>query len=160
MVYDYNSTTEQEVSYPMAWQFSSRAPVYMQIVSRIRADILNGVYRADEQIPAVRQLAFEAGVNPNTMQRAFAVLEAENLFVTRGTIGRFITSDSAVLDHAREVMRREAVEQILADARAVGMEPAELIDRIHTYIRDTETEAEHPTENADGAPPVEEDPHP
>ena len=58
----------------MAWQFTSRAPVYMQIVSRIRADILGGVYRPDEQIPSVRQLALTAGVNPNTMQRAFTVL--------------------------------------------------------------------------------------
>ena len=74
----------------MAWSFTSRAPVYMQIVSRIRADILGGVYQPDQQIPAVRQLALTAGVNPNTMQRAFAVLEAEQLFITRGTIGRFM----------------------------------------------------------------------
>ena len=45
----------------MAWSFTSRAPVYMQIVSRIRADILGGVYQPDQQIPAVRQLAQTAG---------------------------------------------------------------------------------------------------
>lgn len=115
----------------MAWTFTSRAPVYLQIVSRVRADILNGVYKADQQIPAVRQLAFEAGVNPNTMQRAFAVLEAERLFVTRGTVGRFITGDAEVLARARETMLRETVEQILADAAAVGLTPRELVERIN-----------------------------
>ncbi|MBQ9151227.1 MAG: GntR family transcriptional regulator [Clostridia bacterium] len=120
----------------MAWQFSSRAPVYMQIVSRIRADILSGVYKADEQIPSVRQLAFEAGVNPNTMQRAFSVLEAEQLFVTRGTVGRFITTDTNVLDRARETLRHETVARLVEEAQAVGMSPDELIDAIRAYNRD------------------------
>ncbi len=126
----------------MAWTFTSGSPVYLQIVSRIRADILNGTYRSDQQMPTVRQLAMEAGVNPNTMQRAFAVLEAEHLFVTRGTVGRFITTDEEVLRKAREVMRRETVERLIAEARSVGMEPDELIERIQAY---TDTGQSEPT---------------
>ncbi len=128
----------------MAWPFSTRAPVYLQIVSHIRADILNGVYKADEQIPSVRQLAMEAGVNPNTMQRAFAVLEAEHLFVTRGTVGRFITTDTAVLNEAREVLHRETVARLIDEARTVGIEPDELIDRIRAHSNQA-TAAEPPS---------------
>ncbi len=117
----------------MAWPFSSQSPVYLQIVSRIRADILNGVYQADQQIPTVRQLAIEAGVNPNTMQRAFTVLEAEHLFVTRGTIGRFITTDTSVLERARSVMRQETVERLIAEAEAVGIGSEELMDAIREH---------------------------
>ncbi len=117
----------------MAWTFTSGTPVYLQIVSRIRADILNGTYRTDEQIPPVRQLAMEAGVNPNTMQRAFAVLEAEKLFETRGTVGRFITTDETVLREAGEVMRQETVARLIAEAAAVGIGPDELIERIRAY---------------------------
>lgn len=120
----------------MAWHFTSRAPVYLQIVSRIRADILSGVYKADEQIPSVRQLAFEAGVNPNTMQRAFAVLEDEQLFVTRGTIGRFITTDTAALDKAREALRRETVDRLLEEAKSVGLEPDQLVEAIRTRLQE------------------------
>lgn len=120
----------------MAWHFTSRAPVYLQIVSRIRADILGGVYKADEQIPPVRQLAFEAGVNPNTMQRAFAVLEDEQLFVTRGTVGRFITTDTAVLERAREALRRETVARLLEEAKAVGLEPDQLIEAIRNRLQE------------------------
>ena len=121
----------------MAWHFASGTPVYLQIVSRIRADILLGVYPPDTQIPSVRQLACEAGVNPNTMQRAFTVLESGPLFVTRGTLGRFITTDTAVLDKARAVLRRETVARILAEAAAVGITPAELISDISTTSKST-----------------------
>lgn len=120
----------------MAWHFTSRAPVYLQIVSRIRADILGGVYKADEQIPPVRQLAFEAGVNPNTMQRAFSVLEEEQLFVTRGTVGRFITTDTAVLERAREALRHETVARLLEEAKAVGLEPDQLIEAIRNRLQE------------------------
>ncbi len=119
----------------MAWHFSSQAPVYLQIVSRIRADILSGVYKADEQIPSVRQLAVEAGVNPNTMQRAFSALEAEHLFVTRGTLGRFITTDAAVLERARETLVSETVTRFVEEAAAVGLSPEALIEHIHAHIR-------------------------
>ena len=117
----------------MAWQFTSRAPVYLQIVSRIRADILSGVSSPDQQIPSVRQLAFEAGVNPNTMQKAFTVLEAERLFVTRGTVGRFITTDTDALNEARQILRRETIARLVEEAGAVGISPEELIEGIRAY---------------------------
>ncbi len=131
----------------MAWSFTSRAPVYMQIVSRIRADILGGVYQPDQQIPAVRQLAQTAGVNPNTMQRAFAVLEAEQLFITRGTIGRFITTDTEVLARAREVMRQETVARLVEEAAAVGLTPEELIKSIRAYTESFPAPSEEPSQS-------------
>ncbi len=116
----------------MPWSFTGDSPVYLQIVSRLRADILNGTYRSDGQLPPVRQLAMEAGVNPNTMQRALSILEAEGLFDTRGTVGRFITTDAAVLERARETLQRETTERILHEASAVGLTPDALIARIHS----------------------------
>ncbi len=111
----------------MAWQFSSKQPVFKQIVSHIRADILNGVYQPEQQIPAVRALALEAGVNPNTMQRALADLEAEGLLISRGTVGRFVTSDTETLDKARAEMRQETIERLISDAAAMGITKEELI---------------------------------
>lgn len=98
----------------MAWQFRGHSPVYRQIVRHIRADILSGCYQPDEQIPPVRQLAMEAGVNPNTMQRALSALEDEGLLVSRGTVGRFVTSDEEAqaagltLDDLVQYIREEA----------------------------------------------------
>ena len=123
----------------MAWIFTSRAPVYLQIVSRLRADILSGVYSPDQQIPSVRQLAFEAGVNPNTMQKAFALLEAEQLFVTRGTVGRFITTDTDVLENARRILRRETITRLIEEAGAVGISPEELIEGIRACTESSDS---------------------
>ena len=131
----------------MAWQFTSHAPVYMQIVSRIRADILSGVYPPDSQIPPVRQLALAAGVNPNTMQRAFAVLEAERLFITRGTVGRFITTDTEVLERAREILRQETVVHLVEEAAAVGMTPDELIESIRALVQASPASLHETTSN-------------
>ncbi|MCQ2430335.1 MAG: GntR family transcriptional regulator [Clostridia bacterium] len=111
----------------MAWQFNSKQPVFKQIVSHIRADILNGVYQPEQQIPPVRTLALEAGVNPNTMQRALADLEAEGLLISRGTVGRFVTSDTQTLDKSRAEMRQETIERLISDAAARGITREELI---------------------------------
>lgn len=114
----------------MAWQFNSREAVFLQIAARLRGEILCGKYPPDSQIPPVRQLALEAAVNPNTVQKALAHLEEEGLLHARGTVGRFVTSDPAVLDAARAKMRRDAVRSWLAEAAALGMTRAELIHYI------------------------------
>ena len=114
----------------MPWQFNRTEAVFLQITRRLRNDILTGKYPQDRQFPPVRQLAAEAAVNPNTMQKALLQLEREGLLYARGTVGRFVTTDSAVLAEARERMRRETVRSLLAEARALGITKAELIQFI------------------------------
>ena len=112
----------------MPWQFHNRSPVFLQIADRVRADILAGKYPPDTQIPSVRHLAFEASVNPNTMQRALTQLEDEGLLSSRGTLGRFVTSDPAVLETARVTMRETTLQQLLKDAIALGFTKSDLIN--------------------------------
>ena len=114
----------------MAWSFNGREPVFMQIVQRLRADIICGKYSPDEQFPSVRQLASIAAVNPNTMQKALTCLEEEGLLYNKGTVGRFVTVDEAVIDRAREELRRQMVKNMLFEARALGITENELINYI------------------------------
>ena len=58
----------------MRWFFSNDAPIYTQLIEQIRVGIVTGVFPKGERLPSVRDLATEAGVNPNTMQRAMAEL--------------------------------------------------------------------------------------
>lgn len=129
----------------MAWQFRGHSPVYRQIVRHIRADILNGCYQPDEQIPPVRQLAMEAGVNPNTMQRALSALEDEGLLVSRGTVGRFVTSDEAALERARRTARQDALEKLAEEAQAAGL----TLDDLVQYIRKDAQSAAIPSDDPD-----------
>lgn len=129
----------------MTWQFRGHSPVYRQIVRHIRADILNGCYQPDEQIPPVRQLAMEAGVNPNTMQRALSALEDEGLLVSRGTVGRFVTSDEAALERARRTARQDALEKLAEEAQAAGL----TLDDLVQYIREEAQSAAIPSDVPD-----------
>ena len=63
----------------MKWYFSDSAPIYAQLIRQIKVGIVTGAFPPGERLPSVRDLATEAGVNPNTMQRAFAELERDGL---------------------------------------------------------------------------------
>ena len=115
----------------MSWKFNSTEAIFIQIAKQIRRDIICGKYSPDEQIPSVRQLAYDAAVNPNTMQKALALLEEEGLLYTKGTVGRFITSDAAILDDAKKKMRHYFIVSWLDEARAIGITPQELTDHIN-----------------------------
>ena len=72
----------------MNWQFSNDAPIYAQLIRQIRAGIVSGAFSPGERLPSVRDLAMEAGVNPNTMQRALTELERDGLVYSQRTSGR------------------------------------------------------------------------
>ena len=74
----------------MAWKFNNESPIYLQIVEIIKTQIAQGVLKPGDQVPAVRELAVTAGVNPNTMQKALAELEREGVLYSQRTAGRFV----------------------------------------------------------------------
>ena len=93
-------------------------PIWQQLTEQITLRILKGEYPPGGRLPAVRDLAVQAGVNPNTMQRALAQLEQDGLAVSSRTAGRSVTEDAAIIQEARRKRAREAVAQclqILAD---------------------------------------------
>ena len=86
----------------MEWKFTGGEPVYQQIMEQFRGAVLLGEYPAGARIPSVRELAAQAKVNPNTMQRALYELEREQLLITHGTLGRYVTRDESVLEALRQ----------------------------------------------------------
>ncbi len=114
----------------MSWQFNDTQAVFVQIADKLRRDIVRGVYPPGTQIPAVRQLAFEASVNPNTMQRALLLLEDEGLLVSRGTVGRYVTAECALIDAARKRICFSTVERFCREAKELGLTQRELMDYI------------------------------
>ncbi len=93
----------------MEWKLNGSEPVYQQIIEHLSRAVLNGVYPAGTRIPSVRELATQARVNPNTMQRALSEMEREHLLVSHGTMGRFVTSDETVLEHLRQQAVRKTI---------------------------------------------------
>ena len=104
----------------MNWQFSNDAPIYTQLVRQIRAGIVSGAFSPGERLPSVRDLAMEAGVNPNTMQRALGAMEGTGLLVTNRTAGRYVTEDRARLDAIRLTLARDCMAEYLNKMKTLG----------------------------------------
>ncbi len=80
------------------WNLDSNTAIYSQIVDIISDKIISGDYPIASRLPSVRNLAKEAGVNPNTMQKALTKLEEKGIVNTIRTSGRFVTEDKALIN--------------------------------------------------------------
>ncbi len=118
----------------MAWNFNDNAPIYLQIVNTLKRNISSGAYPPGSRLPSVRDLALEAGVNPNTMQRALSELERSGLVNSQRTAGRFITEDAGALLDLRKSMSEEIVSDFIARLRGIGMSDEQILDTVRDKI--------------------------
>ena len=105
----------------MPWAFKENRPIFQQIYDTIVVRILNGTYPKGEKLPSVREMAEEAGVNPNTMQRARSNLESAGLAVTNRTSGRIVTSDEELLKKIKKEYALEAAKEFMQEMQELGL---------------------------------------
>lgn len=118
----------------MLWNLDSDRPIYLQIVETIQRQIVSGAYQPGDKLPSVRELAGDAGVNPNTMQKAFAELERNSLVVTQRTAGRSVTEDTHLIAEIRDKLAKEQIRTFFRQMKELGYrteEAAALLE--HTY---------------------------
>ena len=94
----------------MVWKFNDEQPIYQQIISQIKERIVAGEWKAGDKLKSVRELALEAGVNPNTIQKALAELEREGLVYSQRTAGRFVSDSKEKTDKLQEEMTMECIK--------------------------------------------------
>lgn len=111
----------------MSWNLSKERPIYIQLVEQIKLQILSGHYRPGERFPSVRELATEAAVNPNTMQKALAALEQEGLLIGSRTNGRTVTSDASLIGSMRDELADGIVENCYQALAKLGFSKKECI---------------------------------
>ena len=111
----------------MAWEFKNGIPIYLQIMEGIKTRIAGGLLPPGSKLPSVRDLAAQAGVNPNTMQRAMTQLEQEGLLYTQRTSGRFVTEDEAKMKELRSSLSERYVEELFTQLSRLGMSREEII---------------------------------
>ena len=111
----------------MSWELNTDKPVYLQLVEQIQADIIAGNYKAGDKLPPVRDLASQATVNPNTMQRAMTELERDGLVYTNRTAGRFITSDEDLIKQLKKKYITTVIQEFLDRMKQLGLELDEII---------------------------------
>ncbi len=106
-----------------------RAPIYEQIVRRYEMLILKGVLGPDAQMPSVRQLAQELAINPNTIQKAYAILEERGyIYPVRGR-GNFVSGNASLLERKKEAWKRH-LQSVLEEGKDLGIRKQELLEQL------------------------------
>lgn len=111
----------------MKWQFSNDAPIYSQLIDQIQVGIVSGAFPPGERLPSVRDLATEAGVNPNTMQRALAELERDGLVYSQRTAGRFVTEDQRMIDNVKRSLAQRHIQAFWEAMTRLGYDREEVL---------------------------------
>lgn len=111
----------------MPWNLTSDRPIFMQIIEIIQLEIISGKYRPGDKLPSVRDLASEAAVNPNTMQKALSELERSGLVYSQRTSGRFITEDVKMIEELKSSLAKEKIHEFLENMQKLGFQKKETI---------------------------------
>lgn len=120
----------------MPWALDTDRPIYAQLVEKIQLDIVSGKYEAGDKLPSVRELAAEAAVNPNTMQKAMQDLERKGLVFAQRTSGRFITEDRVMIQQLKEELASAQIKELFEKMMQLGFEKEEMMNMIQKALED------------------------
>lgn len=120
----------------MSWEFDNERSIYSQLVEQIQSRISTGQYEPGSKLSSVRDLAAEAGVNPNTMQKALSELERMGLVYSKRTSGRFVTDDQERIAQMKKESAKEAIHIFLQQMENLGIEKEEIIQLIREEEQD------------------------
>ena len=120
----------------MRWEFSNDAPIYTQLIQQVKVGIVAGIFPPGERLPSVRELATEAGVNPNTMQRALAELERDGLVYSQRTAGRFVTEDETMIQAAKRGLAQRHVKSFIEAMSRLGFRQEEIVALLKQEIEE------------------------
>ena len=120
----------------MEWKFRSDLPIYSQLVEQIKLGIVSGNLLPGERLMSVRDMATEAGVNPNTMQRALQELERDGMVYSQRTSGRFVTENLQVIERAKKKLAEEQIRGFQEAMKKLGYRREEIL----TLLKEKEEE--------------------
>lgn len=95
-------------------EFDNKMPIYLQVINDLKKDIINGVLGLGDKLPSSRELAFKYQINPNTANRIYKEMEAEEICFTKRGLGTFVTEDANKLNQIRKEMADTLLINFLA----------------------------------------------
>ena len=120
----------------MKWNIIAGRPIWQQLKEQIAVGIVTGNYPPGSKLPSVRELAVDAGVNPNTMQRALTDLERDGLARSMGTIGRIVTEDRDKIEALRKMIAQDVIKQYLSGMNQLGYTSEEAAQVLEEWIHE------------------------
>jgi len=118
----------------LKWEIDDSRQIHSQIVDEIIKRIINGIYTYGEKIPSVRDLAIEAKVNPNTMQRALQELEEKQIIETKRTTGKFVTKNEKILKNLKQSSSELILNNFIKSMQDLGIDNKDIIKMIEREL--------------------------
>lgn len=121
----------------MAWKFDEKSPIYAQIAQHVKMQIISNQVKSGDQLPTVREYAEEAGVNPNTMQRAFTELEREGMVYSQRTSGRYVTENTDLIAEKRLEVAQLELANFVTNMLKMGFSEADIIPELKRFLKES-----------------------
>lgn len=115
----------------MEWKLDDNRPIWPQLKEQLMMAIVAGKYPMGGAFPTVRELAEDAGVNRNTMQRALSELESDGFVVTNRTAGRTVTTDKGLVIRMKETIAKQNIEKFILEMAAIGYSEEDVVRMIN-----------------------------
>lgn len=122
--------------------FKTELPIYLQVMTHIKRDIITGVIHPGEKLPSVRDLALQYTINPNTASRVYRELEAENICFTRRGMGTFVTEDTERINRMKRETAQELIQQFMEGMVHLGFTCDETMNLIEKSLTKDKKEGE------------------
>lgn len=111
----------------MELTFDNNIPIYIQLVEYIKIYLISGVFKTGEKLPSVREFSNTFKVNPNTMQKALAELETQELIYTERTNGKYVTKDEKIIEKLKDEYALTLAQSYFQGMKRIGLGKAESI---------------------------------
>lgn len=130
----------------MTWNIDYDRPIWIQLVEQLQVALISGELNPGDAVPSVRDLAADAQVNINTMQRALAELESRGLLVPKDNrwraSGRAVTEDHSLIDEIKLNYARSILEDFTQKMRSLGLDDGEIVSKVAEYLSKTRSKGE------------------
>lgn len=118
------------------FQFNDRSPLYLQIIQKIKSDIVSGKLKGGDKMPSVRDLSETFKVNPNTVQRVFLELEREGITYSQRGIGTFIAESDVLLEKLKTTQAQKYAQRFIREMKELGMAEKEMLDYLKMVLEE------------------------
>jgi DNA-binding transcriptional regulator YhcF (GntR family) len=119
-----------------AMKFNDSTPIYLQIVEKIKADIVAGKLKGGDKLPSVREIAENFKVNPNTVQRVYMELEREGVAYPQRGIGTFISEGGELVQKLRSTQAYKYTRRYVGEMKELGMGKKEVIENVESVLEE------------------------
>lgn len=110
--------------------YNTRIPIYEQIVEEVEKLVSLDLLKANEKIPTIRDLACSLGINPNTVKKAYDILEKKGIIISKSTKGTFISNDIEIAKENKINAKLKELEDIILELGGYGLSREEIIRKI------------------------------